>query len=92
MAVTAEETMMWGYGYGPGWMAYGGGFMMLLFMLLILASIVMLVVAFTRRERYGDVVDARKSSGLAVLQERYAKGEIQREEYLQKRQDLLTSS
>jgi putative membrane protein len=86
--------MMWGYGpgYGPGWMGYGGGFVMLLFMLLILAAIVMLVVALTRRERYANFMGSRTSTGLAVLEERYAKGEIQREEYLQKRSDLLSSS
>jgi putative membrane protein len=82
---------MWGYGpgYGPGWMGYGGGFVMLLFTLLILAAIVTLVVTFTRR---ANIMDRRTSSGLAALEERYAKGEIQREEYLQKRSDLLSSS
>jgi uncharacterized membrane protein len=29
------------------------------------------------------------SAGLAILEERYARGEIPREEYLQKRQDIL---
>ena len=30
----------------------------------------------------------RRSSGLDILEERYAKGEIQREEYLEKKRDL----
>jgi putative membrane protein len=33
--------------------------------------------------------DTPPSSALSVLEERYAKGEIQREEYLQKKNDLL---
>ena len=85
---------MWGYGpgYGPGWMAYGGGFVMLLFMLLIFAGIMILAVALARRERYMNYLDPRTPQGLAVLEERYAKGEIQREEYLQKKRDLLAPS
>jgi uncharacterized membrane protein len=31
---------------------------------------------------------ARHSSGLGILEERYAKGEIQRNEFLQKKRDL----
>jgi putative membrane protein len=36
--------------------------------------------------RHGQV---RRSSGLDVLEERYARGEINRDEYLQKKQDLV---
>ena len=32
---------------------------------------------------------ARRSPGLAILDDRYARGEINRDEYLQKRDDIL---
>ena len=35
---------------------------------------------------------AQPSAGLAVLEERYARGEIDREEYLAKREDLASRS
>ena len=31
----------------------------------------------------------RRSTGLAILEERYARGEINRDEYLQKKKDIL---
>ena len=31
----------------------------------------------------------KRSAGLEVLEERYARGEIKREEYLQKKKDIL---
>ena len=81
---------------GMGWMWGFGGLAMIAFWLitlvLLLAGIKFLFGGggslfdsssnVQRRERSG-------SSALAVLEERYAKGEIGREEFLQKRQDIL---
>ena len=84
--------MMWGLGpgsYGPGWMWYAGSSVMMVFVLLIVAAILVAAIAFARREWRGDQYDGRtRSSGLAILEERYAKGDIQREEYLEKKHDL----
>lgn len=85
---------MWMYGPyqdGVGWM---GGFMMLhgLLALLLIAIVVAVVVAVARAfgpsRPSGLPPPASRSRGLEVLDERYAKGEIPREEYLQKRRDL----
>uniref|UniRef100_E6QS86 SHOCT domain-containing protein n=1 Tax=mine drainage metagenome TaxID=410659 RepID=E6QS86_9ZZZZ len=83
---------MWPYMMGgyTGWS--GNGFMMLLwglFCLLLLAGIfagiVLLVrIAFPGREGNSD----KKTTALDTLHERYARGEIGRDEYLEKRQDL----
>lgn len=87
--------MMWNGGYGMmGW----GGFGWLwpfhfLIPLLILGLIVAAVVAAIRysgsgwEDRPGRA--GRGSPGLDALDERYARGEINREEYLQKRRDIL---
>jgi putative membrane protein len=81
---------MWGY--GPyGMMGYGGGLMMLIgaaFWLSLLALIVLGIVRLSRTGSLHGGPAARRSSGLGILEERYAKGEIQRDEFLQKKRDL----
>jgi putative membrane protein len=65
-----------GEGLGMGF----GGFMWLLWILLI-AGLVWLVAAFVRPS------DHRKSA-LEILEERYARGEIEREEFERRKADL----
>lgn len=77
--------MMYGWtwnhwpGMGPGW----GGLLMLLIWLAAVAGAVVLARWLLRRDSASP--DDR---ALALLNERYARGEIGRDEYLQKRQDL----
>ena len=82
--------------YGPwrmhDWMGWGWGGMWLgpLFMLALLALLVAVVIALTQWLG-GD--RARPSatpsrSAREVLDERYARGEIDRDEYLKRRQDI----
>ena len=86
---------MWGY--GPHWdmMGWGGGsllgpfgmFLWLLFLVLLIAA----VVWFWRRpDRAGGEPPraGHRPPALDVLEERYARGEIDRDEYLQKKHDL----
>ena len=82
--------MMWGpgMGYGPmGWMPFIGLFWLIVLVLLISA----VVLAFRRPERAHQWPEKseRRSTGLAVLEERYARGEINRDEFLQKKQDIV---
>ena len=82
---------MWSY--GPyGMMGYGGGWMMLLggiFWLGLVAVIVFGIAGFMRGPQHPMSSRlGRRSTGLDILEERYARGEIQREEYLQKKRDL----
>jgi len=67
--------MMGGYWHGWG-MPFGG-----LFSLLVL---VLILVTLYRALGTGKT----GTEALAVLEQRYAKGEIQREEYLEKKRDL----
>jgi len=71
------------YGYGPcemmgPWM--GVGFMWIVF-LVILAVAAYLIVRSTRQARPGE-------TPLDILKMRYAKGEITKEEFEQKKKDL----
>jgi len=71
---------MGGFGWG-----FGGPLMILVWVLLIVGIIALVkwLVTGTR-----GAPPAAGRSALEILQERYARGEIDREEYRQKREDL----
>lgn len=75
--------MTGGYGYGYG---MGGGLMMLLFWLIILVAIFLgmrWLISSNQSGRHAP------SDALGVLEDRYARGEIDKVEFEQKRRDLL---
>lgn len=77
---------MWGHmgDYGWGWGGMGIG--MLLFWGVLIAAIVLLV-----KNTWGPGSCSgreREKSALDLLKERYARGEIEREEFEQKKHDL----
>jgi putative membrane protein len=78
---------MWGYDH-MGWMTngWGMGFGMIIW-LVILAAIIAGVVWLVRSQPVGG--GQRHSKGLDALEERYARGEIDRDEYLQKKRDIM---
>ncbi len=87
---------MGGYGSGFGMMGGWGGGAMLpfsgIFGLLVLALVIAAVVWLARmilRPHGRQARAERASAGLDVLNQRYARGEINRDEYLQKRADVL---
>ncbi len=70
----------WNWGWGLGWaLLHGIG------SLLWIAVLIAVVVLLVRRERASP---PRHNPALAILAERYARGEIGRDEYLQKKADL----
>lgn len=71
--------MMWGGGYGAG-----GALMMLVFWGLIIALIVFVV----RWLAVNDRPPARRDDSLAILRERFAKGEIDEDEFERRRRAL----
>ncbi len=84
-----------GYGYGPGWgmmgsWGYGYGPVHMIVWIIIIVAIVLfcgwmmrsMCMPGTHRHL------PRRSAGLDVLEERYARGEINRDEYLQKKKDI----
>ena len=66
------------------WHGYGGG-MMWFFWILFLLVLILLVATFARR---GNSKPDSGKTALDILQERYARGEITRDEYRQMRDDL----
>jgi putative membrane protein len=85
-----------GYGYGPGWgmmgsWGYGYGPIHMIVWIVIVAAVIALCAWMMRSvcmpgmHRHA----VARSPGLDVLEQRYARGEINRDEYLQKKQDLV---
>ncbi|MBK5204907.1 MAG: SHOCT domain-containing protein [Polaromonas sp.] len=78
--------MMWGYdGFGFGGIAMGIG--MLLFWGLVIVAIVVLVRGVGGKAE-GSKPRLRKKIALDILGERYARGEIDKREFEEKRGDL----
>jgi len=74
-------------GYDHGWMMNGEGMGFgFIFWFVILAVIIAGVVWFVRSQPLAAL--ERRSPALEALEERYARGEINREEYLQKKRDI----
>ena len=79
---------MW-FGDGMGWWMVFGGVWMILFWAAVIGLVVWLVIRLTRRGGTSDRGDGRRTP-LEIARERYAKGEISREEFEQIRKDLST--
>lgn len=81
--------------YGPGWGMMGGygyyGPVHLIFWAVILIAIVVGIVWLVRSMGAPGAhhLPPKRSTGLEVLEERYARGEINRDEYLQKKKDIV---
>ena len=71
-----------GYGWGMGF----GGLFMLLIWILVIVGVVLLVKWVVDQSSAGK--GSGNKSPLEILRERYARGEINREEFEQKRRDL----
>lgn len=86
--------MMWGwpnmmggfFGGGMGWIGMILGF---IFFILIIIGIILLIVWIVKRTTHSEIEDKTGSKALEVLKERYAKGEITKEQYESMKKDLL---
>ena len=70
----------WGAGNTMGWL--GGGIMMIVFWVLFIALIVWVV------REFGGKNSKSNSNALDILKERYAKGEMNKEEFESKKKDI----
>ncbi len=73
---------MMGYGFGGGMMLFG-----VIFWILILVGIVLLVKWLVEQSKVGAV--APEEMALDILKKRYARGEIDKKEFEEKKKDLI---
>lgn len=79
----------WGM-MGPGMMyGYGGGWYMGIIMLVIWGLIIWGIIALIRHFSETRHNDSYNDSALEILKKRYAKGEINKEEFEEKKKALL---
>lgn len=76
-------------GWHHGWMTGGGGMelIMLIFWLVVIASVVLLILgaASSRKPKY---MENERLSAQGILEQRYARGEIDRETYEAMKKEL----
>jgi putative membrane protein len=84
-----------GYHMGPGYMGdwgmgWFGGIFMIVFWILIIVGVVFLIKWLVQSTKEHSSSGRRESSGRAldILKERYARGEIDKQEFEEKKRDL----
>jgi putative membrane protein len=74
------QGMMDGYGMGGGWWLLG-----LIFWILVIIGLILLIKYLWE----GGAAKRGQESALEILKKRYARGEISKEEFEEKKKDLL---
>ena len=88
---SAQQFLAGGLGEWGLWAWLGMGGFGVIFWLIILAIVIAGLVWFVRsvpQTNKRQPLSYHRSSGLEALDERYARGEISREEYLEKKRDI----
>jgi putative membrane protein len=90
----AQQRGYDGWGMGPGmmgnWgMGWFGMIFMMIFWVLVIVGLVFLIKWLIQSSRSGDGTASRgRSTALDILKERYARGEIDKAEFEEKKKDL----
>lgn len=92
LPLAQERVYEWSWGMHPMWWMWGvGGVFMMLLMLvfwgLVIAGVV-LGIRWLVRGGAEPKAESKSDSALQILRERYARGEIGREEFEAKKRDL----
>jgi len=72
-----------------GMMGLWGGLMMLVFWIVVIVGIVILLKWLIEQTKSSSTHPAEKETALDILKKRYAKGEIGKEEFEEKKKDLI---
>lgn len=77
------------YGYDHNIFGFGG-FWMIIFWILIIAALVFLIKLLVGKGSSGNGNKIEGPSAMEILKRRYASGEISKEEFEQKKKDLIS--
>ena len=76
---------MMGFGYGYGWLS---AIFMIIFWALVILAIVLFIGWLVRQAKGDTPNDNTSNKAIDILKERYAKGEIDKEEFKVKKKEL----
>lgn len=82
----------WGSDFGGGYMmgGHGMGIAGMILCVLFVAAVIVFAIYFIRRGHYRNFMfQKQEDSALTTLRERFAKGEIDSEEYQRRKEELL---
>ena len=86
-AISGWQSGSWGM-MGPGMMGFGWMWLFPVFWIVIVGLIIWAVVAAVRKPGQSESSARSADSALEVLKKRYARGEIDKQEYEEKKKDL----
>jgi putative membrane protein len=98
LTILKEAAAQWrgyDYGHGPGMMGWGsgmgwfGGIIMVIFWIAVIVGIILLIrwlIISTRTASHGT---NSGESALEILKKRYARGEIDKQEFEEKKKDVI---
>lgn len=87
-AMAQERPWEWGRGMHPGWWMWGAGGPVMMLMMLVFWGLVIAALVFGIRWLVRQGRQEQPDQALAILRERYARGEINKEEFEARRRDL----
>jgi putative membrane protein len=88
MALAQERPWEWGWGMHPAWWMWGAGGLVMMLMMLVFWGLPIVGAGLGIRWLVRQERDERADRALDILRERYARGEIDKEEFDARRRDL----
>jgi putative membrane protein len=92
LPVVQERVAEWRWDMHPMWWMWGAGGLVMMLMMLVFWAVVIAGLVLGVRWLLFQGRTPTHDSALAILRERYARGEINREEFEARRRDLEGSS
>jgi putative membrane protein len=84
-----ERGYEWGWGMHPMWGVWGMWGVGMMFFMLLFWALVIVGVVLGIRWLISQGKESRSDSALEILRQRYARGEINKEEFEARKKDLL---
>jgi putative membrane protein len=87
-ASAQERTWEWHWGMHPMWWMWGAGGLVMMLMMLVFWGLVIAGLVLGVRGLAGQGRPAQRDEALEILRQRYARGEIDKQEFETRKRDL----